>query len=52
VYHFDGHLLLELGVCPLGKENFAHTADTQGAQYAILSDAITYHYSKHAPRRG
>jgi hypothetical protein len=51
-HHFDGHLLFEFGIRTLGKENLSHAADTQGAQYAILSDAITYHYSKHAPRRG
>jgi hypothetical protein len=49
--HLDGHLLLELGVRPLGKENLTHAADTQGAQYAIWSYAIAFHVLKHAPRR-
>jgi hypothetical protein len=43
VDHLDGHLLFELGIRPLGKENLPHAADTQGAQYAILSYAVAHH---------
>jgi hypothetical protein len=43
VHYFDGHLLLEFGIRPLGKENLAHTADTQSAQHAIMPDAVAYH---------
>jgi hypothetical protein len=43
INHFDGHLLFELGVRPLGKENLPHAADTQGAQYAIRPDAVSFH---------
>src|SRR5271156_4374568 len=44
VHHFDGYLLLEFGIRPLGKENLSHTADTQGAQYAIVSYAVSRHF--------
>ncbi len=49
--HLDGHLLLELGIGALGQENLAHPAHAQRAQYAIGSDAISFHALKHAPRR-
>jgi hypothetical protein len=30
MHHFDGGLLFELGISPLGKVNLAHPAGTQG----------------------
>src|SRR5580700_1385783 len=49
-YHFDGYLLLELGVRTFGKVNFPHAAHTQGAQHSIRPYAVSFHCSKHAPR--
>jgi hypothetical protein len=36
-------LLLKFGVRSLREVNFPHTADTQGAQYTVWSDAISHH---------
>src|SRR3982074_3413719 len=52
VNHFDGYLLLEFGVRPLGEENLPHPADTQGAQYAIWPYSVSFHRRKHAPPCG
>jgi predicted component of type VI protein secretion system len=52
VHHFDGHLLFEFGIRALGEENLSHTADTQSAQYPVLSDTVSCHRQEHAPRRG
>ena len=49
-YHFDGYLLLELGVRAFRKVNFPHAAHTQGAQHSIRPYAVSFHCSKHAPR--
>ena len=49
-YHFDGYLLLELGVRTFGKVNLSHAAHTQGAQHSIRPYAVSFHGSKHAPR--
>jgi hypothetical protein len=52
VHHFNGYLLLEFGIRALGKENLAHTADTQGAQYAIVSYAVSHHFRSMHPGAG
>jgi hypothetical protein len=44
VNDFDGDLLLELGVGPLGQVNFSHAAGTQDAQYSIRSYAVSHHF--------
>ena len=52
VNDFDGYLLLELRVRPLGKENLPHAAHAQGAQHPIRSDASSGHFQEHAPGPG
>jgi hypothetical protein len=52
VHHFNGHLLLEFGIRSLGKENLSHAADTQGAQYAIVSYAVSRHFQSMHPGAG
>jgi hypothetical protein len=43
MHYFDGDLLLKFCICPFGKVNLSHTADTQGTQYAILPYALSCH---------
>ena len=50
VNHLDGYLLFELGIGALREENLSHTADAQGAQYAIVSYAVSDHYWSMHPR--
>jgi len=52
VNHFDGYLLLELGVRTFGQEYLSHPADTQGVQYAILSYAPFRHAKSMHPDAG
>src|SRR5258708_15436768 len=50
--YFDGHLLFELCVRPLGEENLSHTPDPQAAQHAIRPYAVSFFLGlEHAPRR-
>ena len=44
MYHFNGDLLLELGVSALGKINLAHPAGTQGTQYPVGPYSISHHF--------
>jgi hypothetical protein len=44
VNHLDRHLMLELGIRTFGEEHFSHTADTQGAQYAVRPDTVSFHH--------
>ena len=50
MHHFDGDLLLKLGIGALGQVNLAHPARTQGAQHPVRSYAISDHFREHAPR--
>ena len=42
--NFDGNLLFELSIGPLGKVNLAHPAGTQGAQHAVGPYSISHHF--------
>src|SRR5579863_1765788 len=50
VNHLDSYLLLELGISALGEQNLSHTADAQGAQYAIVPYTVSDHYRSMHPR--
>ena len=52
LHHFDGDLLLELGIRALGEEDLAHAADTQRAEYAVGSDTLSFHSESMLPRPG
>jgi hypothetical protein len=53
MHHFDGDLLLELGISPLGKVNLAHPARTQGPQHPVGPYSISHHFwSMHPNQAG
>lgn len=44
MHDFDGDLLLELGISPLGKVNLTHPAGTQGPQHPVGPYSISHHF--------
>jgi hypothetical protein len=51
VDNFDGNLLFELSIGPLGKVNLAHPAGAQGPQYAVGPYSISHHFWSMHPNK-
>src|SRR5258708_5775529 len=51
MHDFDGDLLLELSIGPLGQVNLAHPAGTQGSQHPIGPYSISHHFWSMHPRK-